>query len=154
MTPANKNPVILCPHCGRRSFQMLNTCRRTECGLQHHDVAEKIGFLSLCNHQKERMSNLEIYGRRRRNTLKMAAKALNRKRKAADENDIQRYKDRVIKVANHIVLLDEIWMFLNQTRQFFYGYIMHNELVIAATHVREGSFDDYYKLYFIDIYVQ
>ena len=113
--------------------------------MQLHDIAEKIGFLSLCNRQKEHMSNLEIYERRRRNTLKLAAKALNRKIKATNEDDSQRYVDRVRKFASHIVLLDEIWMFLNPARQFFYGYLVHNELVTATKHVRDGSFDNHYK---------
>ena len=126
---------------------MPNKCRREACGLQMHDIAEKIGFLSLCNRQKERMSNLEIYERRRRNTLNTAAKALNRKIKATDENDSHRYVIRVRKLASHIVLLDKIWMYLNPTRQFFYGYLVHNELVIAAKHARDGSFDDYYNEY-------
>ena len=65
---------------------MPNKCRREACGLQLHDIAEKIGFLSLYNRQKKRMNNLEIYERRRRNSLKTAARALNRKIKATDEN--------------------------------------------------------------------
>ncbi len=142
------NQWDICPHCGRRSFQKTNTCRRSDCGSHLHDVDEKNDFLSLCNRQKERVSNVEIYDRRRRNTLKTAAKALNRKIKATNENDSQRYVIRVRKLASHIVLLDEIWMYLNPTRQFFYGYLVHNELVIAAKHLRDGSFDDYYNKYF------
>ena len=115
--------------------------------MQLHDIAEKIGFLSICNRQNERMSNLKIYERRRRNTLKTAAKALNQKIKATDVNETKRYVNRVRNLTSHIVLLDEIWVLLNPTRQFFYGYLVHNEFVTAARHVREGSFDDYYNNY-------
>lgn len=135
---------MLCPHCGRRSFQMPKTCFRN-CGYQLHDVAEKFWFLSLCERQKTRMTTHDVFFRRRKNSLKTAVIARNKLVKIKDPDERFKMVTRIQIYMEHIRLLDEIWNYLNPTKVFFNGFGLHAELVAAARSVRAGTFDDYYQ---------
>lgn len=135
-----------CPGCGRRSSQMWGKyCRY--CYSITPDPEEKAAFLALCERQKVKMTNLEIYFRRRKNALRLAALAWNKKTaKNMVKSGYERPKliERSNKLLEHFCLIDEVWNCLNPTRRFASDWGKGFEVLWAADAIIKGNFDAKY----------
>jgi hypothetical protein len=143
----NKDAIEIiepCPGCGRRSSQMWGTyCRN--CSSYMPDPAEKESFLALCERQKVKMTSHEIYFRRRKNALKLAALAWSKRADAKGLSDGVQSKLilRKDKLFEHFVLIDEIWNYLNPERCFASDWGKVFEVAGAVNAIKEGTFDKY-----------
>ena len=136
-----------CKGCGRRSSQSWGKyCRN--CTTFKPDPAEKEAFLALCERQKVKMTNPDIYLRRRKNTLKLAA--ISWKKKSENKGKIKsaygKFKliKRSEKLLNHFILIDEIWNYLNPTRRLASDWGKGLEVVWAVDALTNRNFDELY----------
>lgn len=129
-----------CEGCGRRSSQSWGAlCRYCYGNLPPPE--EKVAFLALCQRQAIRMTDPSIYFRRRKNALKLAAIAHNRKAGVTDTDERFRLVMRADRRMEHFILIDEIWNYLNPTQRFASDWGKGFEVSGAAKALTEGSFD-------------
>lgn len=106
------------------------------------DQDEEVAFLALCERQKVKMTDPEIYFRRRKNTLKLAAMIWIGQANKSDARKRVRLMDRKNKIVDNLVLLDKVWNHLNPDRRYASDSMKWVEIVWAVDAVKDGSFDE------------
>lgn len=140
-------PCEQCPGCGRRSSSMIgDLCRN--CYFSKIDPNEKPEFEALCARHALTMTDREIYLRRRKNILHMAA--INQDRfyihpKDGNKEEAHRLYLRFMRTHDHLYLLDEIWNYLHPIPMDWVSgsWGKSFEVGAAATAIKEGKFDSF-----------
>lgn len=136
--------IEICPGCGRRSSQNMGVLCRS-CTFNTPEPGEREAFEALCQRQSVKMSDYNIYFRRRKNALKTAAIAMNRKVGVTDKEERLRLLLRKERALDHFILLDEIWNYLNPLDRFVSDWGKTLEVLTAAKALKNGTFDAFCK---------
>ena len=109
------------------------------------DQDEEDAFLALCERHKVKMTDPEIYFRRRKNSLKLAAMIwISQTDKSKVRNAYKRFRlmERKNKIVDHLMLIDKVWNHLNPDRRYASDSMKWVEIVWAVDAVKDGSFDE------------